>query len=855
MNSRIEQLKEELDKEVARVDKVLAQTGADKEEKLYKLMESLHVYQTELEMQNVALSESNNDNQTLRLYYSSLFNTSPLPSFVVDERLNIIESNQAAKELYELSKFSMVTQVALTRLFDMETSQTIYQKLRQVKPLDLNSTFELTTELKDGQHDYRCSCKLVTKTDEQNKKFLLVFQDITNDKNLLRQEGVFRELLDNAKEMLLVTDTKGNVLNSSAHLLDFFNVNSNDGLIEKLPKAISAPIQSYLNNELINKRNWQNTIEVANEHEDCSSFIYLRCFPILEGGIVTSAGFILYDDTQRIVQEQELSLAIRVFNEGTQAIMITDAEQNIIQVNLAFEEITGYLTEEVIGEKPTILKSDRQDKAFYQHFWQTIQETGYWEGEIWNRNKNGDIYAQWLSVTRYPKFSTRPTNYIAVFRDITEQKQKEKEIYELAHFDSLTNCGNRRMLKFTVEKLVTKDTTNSFSMFLFDVDHFKFINDINGHEIGDLFLKALVSRFKHIVREQDVIYRLGGDEFLILFNGLPQERIWQKASELIKASQTPFYIKNKEINSSVSIGIAQFPQDGENYDELLRNADAALYTSKSNGRKSFEFFDPLILEKLQREELLERGLRQAFKEGGLQVAYMPIIAKQTKQAQSVELLLRWKNSELGFVSPEEFVPIAESTGMIHDLTLFVLKHAVELIKYALNNCPNLSNVSINLSGLDLKHSDFLFRAIESIDSHVLSHLTFEITEGILLEDTEEHIKTITRLRNSGIKVSIDDFGTGYSSLSYLSNFAVDEIKIDKTFIDKVENNEKSQQVCAAILTLIKALGCHSVAEGVESKGQLEWLEQHGCNFTQGFYHSKPISFDELVNSKLFTGEA
>lgn len=845
MRSRIDDLKAQLNREVSRVDEALANSHTGAEEKIQQLMESLHVYQTELEMQNVALSESNNDNQVLRQYYSSLFALSPLPSFVVDTRLNILESNQAAKELFKLSKYKLLNQVAFTSIFDTQTSQTIFQRVNSTKKEMVGESLEVNIELIDGHRTYRGYIKKLLNPVSAQDTCLLILHDITSDKQLLKQQSLFTKLLDNAKEMLMVTNVDGEVISCSEHLLDFFALTTSENLIEHLPKALANPIVSYLGQELLSKRSWKNTIEVVDLNGVSNRYLYLRCFPILEDGKATGAGFILYDDTQRIIQEQELSLAIRVFNEGTQAIMITDAQQNIIQVNLAFEEITGYVTEEVIGEKPSILKSDRQDKAFYRMFWKSIQEYGTWEGEIWNKRKDGEVYAQWLSVTSYPKYAPKPTNYIAVFRDITDQKQKEKEIYDLAHYDPLTHCGNRRKLKIVVDGLLNQKNTKNFSVFLFDLDLFKVTNDVHGHEVGDLLLQALVERIKHVIRDDDQLFRIGGDEFLLLFDGLPEWHLWDKANELINASKAPFYIKNKEINTAISIGIAKYPDDGHSFNLLLKHADAALYSAKDNGRKTFEFFDPSILNRLTREELIERHLRSAISKGELTVAYMPIVCYQTECVESVELLLRWNNKELGVVGPDEFIPVAEKIGIIHELTEHVFSKAAELIQVTKIHKLSLNNVSLNLSSLDFKDPSFLMGCIGKLSKVVYKHLTLEITESILLKDTDENIATIQEIREKGIKVSIDDFGTGYSSLGYLSNFSVDEIKIDKSFVDGILTHKKNQRLCKAIIGLIKALDCHSVAEGVESKEQADWLKSQGCNLGQGYFHSKPIDLDEL----------
>lgn len=847
-SKRAEELRNALSEEVKKVDQLLIDAGEEPTSKIGALIESLHVYQTELEMQNIALDESNQDNETLRLYYSSLFSLAPLPCAVVDSRLNILESNKATNELQADAWLNNYQQNSLVKIFESDCAQKLYERVNKVLGGVSVEPFEVTAKLKKEQRFFNVHTRRLHAETKSNPICMVMLEDITVHKQYLQQQQLFLDLLNNANDMLLVFSKTGEMLESSEQANIYFGKVSSKLTLEQLPKSISEYITNYIENVLPDARKKQQIIEFESEVQEANRFLLVRCFPIMESGQVKAAGVILLDDTQRVLQEQELSLAIRVFNEGTQAVMITDATQTIIQVNLAFEEVTGYITEEVIGQNPNILSSGVHDAEFYANFWSCIQTKGTWEGEIWNKRKNGDIYPQWLSVSSHPKYASKPTNYLAVFRDITDQKDREREVHELAFYDPLTRCGNRRKLEESFNSLIEEPSTKSISLFLFDVDYFKEINDVHGHDVGDQFLVALVGRIQHLIRESDNLFRLGGDEFLVMFANISEEDSTKKAKELLATCQSPFHISRNELHTTISIGISQYPDNGEDFLTLFKNADTALYKAKEAGRNRLEYFAPELLESMERDDAIERYLRKAITDNQLSIAFMPMLSVKTETVSKVEVLSRWDPDELGQVSPDEYISVAEKCGLIHSLTEIVFQKTKGFLDEHYNPNSALKSLSINISSLDFTDPEFLFRCVDILPEEYRPLITLEITESSLLKNTKQNIEVIKALQAHGIKISIDDFGTGFSSLNYLAHFAVDEIKIDKSFIDEIDTEESQKDLCEAILGLIHALGCSAVAEGVENTEQLYWLKSKGCDYIQGYEIGKPVSGTELMKS-------
>lgn len=555
---------------------------------------------------------------------------------------------------------------------------------------------------------------------------------------------------------------------------------------------------------------------------------------------------------QRIV-EKELMVAKKIYEHVEEAILYTDQKSRILYVNPAFEIATGYSKEEVLGKNPSILQSGYHQREFYQELWKSINQHGYWKGEIWNRRKNGEIYPEWLRISTITNTNGDITNYVSVFSDITVHKQNEEQIQKLANYDVLTGTANRYLLSQEFQRLIeiARKHDQLLAVLFLDLDHFKLINETLGHQFGDLLLKKVSSRIKWLLKKKDVIARFGGDEFVIVLPNIKHEiEAEQIANAIIKALKEPFYLNEQEVYATTSIGIAVYPINGEEPDVLIKNAAKGMYRAKSNGRNNFELFDEeLHPQNHSRRMVIENRLRKAILKQELSLHYQPQVNLITGEIVGVEALLRWHNQELGFISPGEFIPIAEETGLIIPLSEWVIHQVCEEVKRLHDLGYTKLKVSINISGLHFNQSSFV-KDISTIvrnanmDPHLIE---LELTESVIMTNAKESIEELDDIKKNGMKLSIDDFGTGYSSLSYLKRFPIDTIKIDQSFIKNITSEVDSDDaaIVRAIITMAKSLQLGIIAEGVENKDHLNFLRQEKCDIIQGFYISKPLSYLKL----------
>lgn len=562
---------------------------------------------------------------------------------------------------------------------------------------------------------------------------------------------------------------------------------------------------------------------------------------------------ILEDITHQKKSENELLLAEKIFENISEGVLITDKKGRIISVNPAFQIVTGYTEEEVVGKNPNILQSGLHNQEFYNEMWSEITNKGRWKGEIWNKRKNGEVFPEWLTISSIYDELGNITNYVAVFSDITDRKQAEEQLRKLAHYDVLTGTANRYLLNKSLERLlVTAKKYNQMVAVLFlDLDRFKQVNDTLGHNYGDLLLKKVSARLKGLLKNKDIIARQGGDEFVIVLPNIKHAKEAVAVSkDIINSLKNSFQLHDQEVYISTSIGISLYPYDGDDVYTLLKNADRAMYQAKSNGKNSFEFYHTgLHHENETRHMKLENCLRKALDRHELSLHYHPQVDTRTGQITGVEALLRWNQEEFGAISPAEFIPIAEETGLIIPISEWVIRQACEDAKrlHLLGFHP--LRVSVNISGLHFNQDDFV-KNVSSIvqNTNVNPHcLELELTESMIMPNASEAINKLVKLKQLGIKLSIDDFGTGYSSLSYLHRFPIDILKIDQSFIKKLNIYKEDASIVRAIITMAHRLNLDVVAEGVEGKKQYKFLKDEGCNYVQGYYITKPLPLNELID--------
>jgi diguanylate cyclase (GGDEF)-like protein/PAS domain S-box-containing protein len=554
-------------------------------------------------------------------------------------------------------------------------------------------------------------------------------------------------------------------------------------------------------------------------------------------------------EAARRVAEEKLELSAKVFSQSREAVVITDKDNNIISVNRAFSVITGYEEQDVLGENPKFLASGRHDKDFYRALWETLVKENFWQGELWNRHKDGTVYPEWLTISAVRDESNDITHYIAIFTDITQHKEKEQQIEHLAHYDSLTNLPNRRLLKSRVdyELIAAQRNKKTFALLFIDLDHFKNINDSLGHSIGDQVLVEVGRRLLACVRKEDTVARLGGDEFNMLLTNSNVNGAAIVAYKIIVSLAEPIHCENYQLYITPSIGVSLYPDNGGSYETLFKNADIALYQAKASGRNQYQFFTPVMQQQTQRRMEIETDLRHATARNELMVYFQPQVNTQTGQLIGAEALLRWLHPVWGMVSPAEFIPVAEECGLILSIGDWVLEQSVAQARQW-HDAGYPLTVAVNLSLAQFRSHTLLEKVKQILERYCLppQYLELELTESIAMQNAEMAIEITHQLTQLGIELSIDDFGTGYSSLSYLQQFSLHKLKIDQSFTKSMIGNTDSENIVDAIISLAKSLNLKTIAEGVETQQQLDMFKQKHCDEIQGYYFSKAIPADEFM---------
>ncbi|BBL70393.1 EAL domain-containing protein [Methylogaea oryzae] len=569
------------------------------------------------------------------------------------------------------------------------------------------------------------------------------------------------------------------------------------------------------------------------------------------GGAPKEVLAVMRDLAEQRRSEQELRLSAGVFSQSQDAILVTDSNNDIVSVNPAFTRLTGYGLDEVLGRNPKLLQSGRQDAAFYQAMWSAIQTDGHWQGEIWNRRKNGEVFPEWLSISTVRNDKGEIVNHIGIFSDISKLKAATEHIEFLAHYDPLTHLPNRLLLRDrVVQALAGRQRHGNRAAVLFlDLDRFKLINDSLGHAVGDALLVEVARRLSDSVRETDTVSRLGGDEFVVLLSEVRNgDEAMQVAQKILRSMQEVFQVGIHQLAVTPSIGIALSPDDGEDFDTLLRNADAAMYTAKQDGRNSYVFFTPSMnagaLERLS----METSLRRALEREEFRLHYQPKVDADSGRVLGLEALLRWEHPELGWVPPSRFIPLAEDTGQIAAIGNWVLQTACRQNRAWQEQGLLAVPVAVNLSALQFRQRRLKDQVLDALRQSDLDarYLELELTESMLMEDTAGAVVMLAELRKIGVRLSIDDFGTGYSSLSYLKRLPIDALKIDQSFVRDIADDSDDAAIVSAVISMAHDLHLRVVAEGVETLEQLRFLRAHQCDEAQGYLFSRPVCAEDAA---------
>jgi len=579
---------------------------------------------------------------------------------------------------------------------------------------------------------------------------------------------------------------------------------------------------------------------------------------LIHASNVKDSNFVITDISQLKSLEEDLRLGASIFDESAEAIMIAASDLTILKVNHAYSRITGYTAAEAIGKKSSLLKSGRHDPAFYKEMWTVINQLGHWQGEIWNKRKNGEIYPEWLNITARKNNLNVTTHYIGIFSDLTGQKDADTRIHFLAYYDALTKLPNRSLLqdriKYTVSRSRRSDKYNA--LMLLDLDHFKVINDSLGHDVGDNLLIEVANRLKASVREEDTVARLGGDEFVILLHEINTDRAGATrtaagiADKICHILAEPIKIDNHVLHIGASIGITVFHSKDDTNADLIKNADNAMYKAKDAGRNKYEFYSAEMKIHADSRLLVETELRHALERGQLELYYQAQTDIPTQRICGAEALLRWNHPEKGLVPPNHFIHIAELTGLIVPIGTWVLRAACRQIAAwnQAGSAKNLGYLAVNVSPHQFQLKDFVPLVASCIAETGIDarQLELELTESVLMQNIGDTLDKLKALKDLGVRVAIDDFGTGYSSLNYLKRFPLDTLKIDQSFVRDICTDANDAAIVQTIIVLANNLNLRVMAEGVETEQQLAFLRDRNCDSFQGYLCSRPIPEAEFI---------
>jgi diguanylate cyclase (GGDEF)-like protein/PAS domain S-box-containing protein len=688
----------------------------------------------------------------------------------------------------------------------------------------------------------------------------MYLRDITERKQaeqvLRKSEENQRAILQSVADGIITSDARGTILSFNPAAETIFGYTAEE--------AIGAPLSILMDDDMAKDhagylKNYQHSRksdiigvgrELTAKRKDGS--LFPMEIAVTEMWLDNGVQFvgIVRDITARKRSEEQLRLAEKIFESNSEGIVVTDKQTNILRVNAAFRRITGYDTEEVVGKTPKLLSSGKHDKLFYGQMWHDLLEHGHWQGEIWNRRKSGETYPEWLSLSAVYDDDNSVSNFVAIFSDITDKKAAEERIRHMAHHDALTGLLNRTMFNMELGKAIARALRDKqqLAVLYLDLDHFKKVNDTLGHPVGDEMLKVIASRLTGMLRDTDLVCRIGGDEFIVMLrNTKKTQHVSKVVQNLIQALSHPIELVGRELFIGTSVGVALYPQDATSGDELIKNADAALFRAKELGRNNYQFYSQEMNAKAVERLELETKLRRALEREEFVLHYQPQLDLRQGRVIGVEALVRWDNRELGLVSPAEFIPLLEDTGLIVPVGEWILRHACQRAKAWQQDGLGDIRIAVNIAPRQFLYSDIVATVAEVLRDTQLAPqlLELEITEGSIMVDADSNIHRLQQLADMGVQLAIDDFGTGYSSLAYLKRFPIDALKIDQSFVRDMHVDMNDANIVAAVIALGQNLGLRVIAEGVEEVLQLQHLRHLGCQEAQGYYISRPMPETKL----------
>ncbi len=813
-------------------------------EELQSTNEELTTVNEELQIRSAELAEALNNLERIQ-------NSVGFPILVVNHYLRLTRFNSPAASMFSLAKGSLGQTLSSLRLPPgmVDFSPGVIAALEK----------GLAAELPVFTHERHYHLHIAPFAAEPGASSGAVLS-LVDDTERLAQEREIRasrerllSIMNNSTALITLKDLAGRYEFVNRQFEETFGVKAAD-LIGKTDASI---FPGRIADEFRSKELEVVRIKKAVEHEEelvlasgSHALLSIR-FPLLDAdgvayGICTQST----DITARKHAELQLKLAARVFDRSSEGIMVTDAQQTILTINDAFTTVTGYTAEEVIGETPRILNSGRHPGEYYREMWDCLQAHGWWQGEIWNKRKSGEIYPEWLTINIVHDSNGEVVNYIGIFSDITIVKDSQRRVEFLATHDELTCLPNRTLFYDRMRQAIIRAERqkSTFAILFIDLDNFKFVNDSLGHDSGDELLREIAQRLRISTRAMDTVARFGGDEFALLIEDATAPDASLTAERIREALLQPVVLGKQEIHASASIGICLYPADGTEPQQLLKNADTAMYQAKESGKSTHQFFTNDFRRMADDRLQLETGLRRAIDTHELELYYQPQIDLVSGSLIGLEALVRWNHPNEGIISPDRFIPVAEKSRLIDKLGDWVLREACRQTAHWLELGMNIPNVSINISAEQFRRGNLVETLRILLDQYHLpaQRITLELTESALAEDAEFVLDVLKQLKLLGFKLSIDDFGTGYSSLAYLRRYPLDELKIDRQFIDEVVINGDDRAITQTILAMADALKLSVVAEGVETREQATTLRELGSQHCQGYLFAKPMPADEVA---------
>jgi len=698
--------------------------------------------------------------------------------------------------------------------------------------------------------------------------YLAISRDISarkrSEQEMLEQQAIYRAIVDTPAEGFWMADLDGRLLEVNgayARLSGYSREELLSGMRITDLEAQETREETEAHIHLLRERGYDR-FRTLHRRRDGSVWpveIVTTLHLELAGGCL----FVFIEDiSDKVQSERELRIAASVLETMEQAVVVTDAHNRIISVNPAQTRITGYTLDELCGQDPKVFASGRHDEEFYAQMWHDLALRDHWAGEIWDRKKSGEVYAKWLNINVLRNADGSVHQYISVFSDITEKKRSEELIWQQANFCPLTELPNRRMFTDRLEQAIHKARRSEgrLALLYIDLDHFKEINDTLGHSMGDTLLRDAAKRLVGCVRESDTVARLGGDEFTVLLVDLPSEQTVERVVQaILHKFVSPFQLGSEASYVTPSIGITLFPEDADDAESLLKNADQAMYAAKRQGRNGYHYFTPAMQEGAQFRMRQLRDLRAAVANAELRVYYQPIVDLADMGIRKAEALLRWQHPQRGLLGPGEFIALAEESGLIVELGNWVFREVIAQVCRWRERIHPEFQISVNKSPLqfrrDLEGGSCWLSQMQA-QGLPGSGVVVEITEGSLMESNSQVRNRLIEFRERGIQVALDDFGTGYSSLAYLKRFDIDYLKIDQTFVRNMTADSDDLALNEAIIVMAHRLGIEVVAEGVETAEQLALLKAAGCDYAQGYYFSRPVpaqAFERLLQQQAESG--